>query len=198
MPRFIDRLLAAKRWKTESFDLPATLFESAARLQARDALIRQDLHSVTVLAIDNVAQYYFQHHTCRDGRMDGPEQFPQLAPPFPSAFYEYTLNPRCTTSCSPRPSGHCRAPSIRSAFSCRAWTPGASAICSRIGAKSSRSIVATFPRSGSCSSRSSQGTRTTVKFVVHARSCFLLWEKTVRRPVGCAAAFGESRMSSTI
>ncbi|HZT28779.1 MAG TPA: hypothetical protein VE999_13635 [Gemmataceae bacterium] len=93
MPRFIDRLLAAKRWKTESFDLPATLFESAARLQARDALIRQDLHSVTVLAIDNVAQYYFQHHTCRDGRMDGPEQFPQLAPPFPSAFYEYTLEP---------------------------------------------------------------------------------------------------------
>jgi hypothetical protein len=93
MPRFIDRLLAAKRWKTESFSLPAVMFESADQLLAREAIVRQDLRAATVLLIDNVAQYYFKHHTTRDGRMDGPEQFPQLAPPFPCAFYEYALEP---------------------------------------------------------------------------------------------------------
>lgn len=93
MPRFIDRLLAAKRWNTESFNLPPEMFERADLLRARDALVRADLRTATVLDIDNVAQYYFKHHTRTDGHMDGPEQFPQLAPPFPCAFYEYALEP---------------------------------------------------------------------------------------------------------
>ena len=92
MPRFIDRLLAAKKWKAESFSLPAWMFESNSVLEARHAEIRQHLRRSTVLVIDNVARYYFQHHTSPNG-MDGPEEFPQLAPPFPSAFYEYKLEP---------------------------------------------------------------------------------------------------------
>ena len=93
MPRFIDRLLAEKRWKTETFNLPPWLFENAEVLQKRTAGIREDLRRSTVLLIDNVAEYYFSHHTTPRGRMDGPEVFPQLAPPFPCAFYEYALKP---------------------------------------------------------------------------------------------------------
>jgi len=75
------------------FGFPAELFESANVLRARAEGLRQSLRAATILLIDNVAQYYFAHHTGRDGHMDGPEQFPQLAPPFPYAFYEYTLDP---------------------------------------------------------------------------------------------------------
>ena len=93
MPRFIDHLLAEKKWKHESFDLPPEIFENADELLSRNARLRQDFRTATVLSIDNVAQYYFKHHATKDGRMDGPEQFPQLAPPFPCAFYEYDLEP---------------------------------------------------------------------------------------------------------
>jgi hypothetical protein len=93
MPRFIDRLLAEKTWKTESFNLPAWMFEKNEVLQKRAAGIREDLRRSTVLVIDNVAEYYYSHHTSPHGRMDGPDQFPQLAPPFPCAFYEYALKP---------------------------------------------------------------------------------------------------------
>jgi len=46
-----------------------------------------------VVLIDNVAEYYYSHHVDAKRGPDGPEQFPQLAPPFPMAFYEYTLPP---------------------------------------------------------------------------------------------------------
>jgi len=92
MPRFIDRLLAEK-WKTESFNLPAWMFEKSEVLQKRAAGIREDLRRSTVLVIDNVAEYYYSNHTSPRGRMDGPDQFPQLAPPFPCAFFEYALKP---------------------------------------------------------------------------------------------------------
>jgi hypothetical protein len=93
MPRLIDRLLAATKWKAELFNLPLWMFESNAVLQERCAGLREDLRRSTVLVIDNVAKYYFQHHTNPKGRMDGPEEFPQLAPPFPCAFYEYKIEP---------------------------------------------------------------------------------------------------------
>ena len=92
MPRFIDRLLTQK-WVTETFDLPAWMFESREAIQTRAAGIREDLRRATVLLIDNVAEYYFSHHTTSRDKMDGPDQFPHLAPPFPCAFYEYTLKP---------------------------------------------------------------------------------------------------------
>ena len=91
MPRFIDHLLAAKKWRTELFGLPPEVFESAEELLDRKANLCQVLRMATVLAIDNVAHYYF--NTAKGERKDGPEQFPQLAPPFPCAFYEYDLEP---------------------------------------------------------------------------------------------------------
>ncbi|MCC6362989.1 MAG: hypothetical protein IT165_05660 [Bryobacterales bacterium] len=90
MPRLIDRLLAAEKWRTESFSLPQSAPNPFTKLAAG---IRADLGNATVLVIDNVAQYFFAHHSHSDGRLDGPEQFPHLAPPFPCAFYEYTLDP---------------------------------------------------------------------------------------------------------
>ena len=62
MPRLIDRLLAATKWKAELFNLPLWMFESNAVLQERCAGLREDLRRSTVLVIDNVAKYYFQHH----------------------------------------------------------------------------------------------------------------------------------------
>jgi hypothetical protein len=93
MPRFIDRLLAEPKWKTQSYGVPPWMFESDRALRQRHARLREDLQRSTVVVIDNVAKYYFQHHTTPEGKMDGPEQFPQLAPPFPLAFYEYSLEP---------------------------------------------------------------------------------------------------------
>jgi hypothetical protein len=62
-------------------------------LVKRVARTRRMLHGSNVVLIDNVAEYYYSHHVDAKRGPDGPEQFPQLAPPFPMAFYEYTLPP---------------------------------------------------------------------------------------------------------
>jgi hypothetical protein len=69
------------------------MFETDSVLRRRQSAIRAALHQSTVIVIDNVADYYFQHHTTSSGGMDGPAEFPQLAQPFPYAFYEYRLTP---------------------------------------------------------------------------------------------------------
>jgi hypothetical protein len=93
MPKLIDLLLAEKKWRTDSFRLPAGLAESEALLRARSDHMRSLLAKSTAFAIDNVAQYYFANRTGPHGRMDEPDTFPNLAPPFACAFYEYTLEP---------------------------------------------------------------------------------------------------------
>ncbi len=59
----------------------------------RVARTRRALNESNVVLIDNVAEYYFSHHIDAKRGPGGPEQFPQLAPPFPMAFYEYMLAP---------------------------------------------------------------------------------------------------------
>lgn len=96
MPRLIDCLLGTKEWQTHTFGLPAEVFEDEEIIRAQVDDLRQNLRKATVLVIDNVAQYYFAHHSRHDAggvHMDGPRRFPQLAPPFPCAFFEYTLEP---------------------------------------------------------------------------------------------------------
>ena len=93
MPRFIDRLLAEKTWHVNGMGLPPGMFADGEDLVQRAATTRRVLHESNVVLIDNVAEYYFSHHVDASRGPDGPEQFPQLAPPFPMAFYEYTLVP---------------------------------------------------------------------------------------------------------
>lgn len=93
MPRFIDRLLADEKWRTNWLDLPPWMFADEKVLAERAAITRGALRESSVVSVDNVAEYYFAHHVDAKRGPDGPEQFPQLAPPFPRAFYEYTLAP---------------------------------------------------------------------------------------------------------
>jgi len=93
MPRLIDDLLAAEKWHANRLDLPPWMLAGEKVLTERAAIIRGALHKSNVVLIDNVAEYYFSHHVDAKHGPDGPEQFPQLAPPFPMAFYEYALAP---------------------------------------------------------------------------------------------------------
>jgi len=93
MPRFIDHLLAEETWHGASMGLPLGMFASGEVLVERVAKTRRVLYESNVVLIDNVAEYYFSHHVDGKRGPDGPEQFPQLAPPFPMAFYEYKLLP---------------------------------------------------------------------------------------------------------
>ena len=93
MPRFIDHLLAEKKWHVNWMGLPPWMFAGGEDLVQRVVTTRRVLHESNVVLIDNVAEYYFSHHVNANRGPDGPEQFPQLAPPFPMAFYEYTLLP---------------------------------------------------------------------------------------------------------
>ena len=93
MPRFIDHLLAEKKWHVSGMGLPPWMIAGGEVLVKRVARTRRMLHGSNVVLIDNVAEYYYSHHVDAKRGPDGPEQFPQLAPPFPMAFYEYTLPP---------------------------------------------------------------------------------------------------------
>ena len=93
MPRFSDHLLAEKTWHVNWMGLPPWMFAGGEDLVQRVAKSRRVLHESNVVLIDNVAEYYFSHHVDANRGPDGPEQFPQLAPPFPMTFYEYTLLP---------------------------------------------------------------------------------------------------------
>lgn len=93
MPRFIDHLLAEKTWHVNSLGLPGPVFANGEELAKRVARTRLVLQESNVILIDNVAEYYYSHHVDAYRGPAGPEQFPQLAPPFPTAFYEYTLLP---------------------------------------------------------------------------------------------------------
>ena len=93
MPRFIDHLLAEKTWHVNWMGLPPWMFAGGEDLVQRVAKSRRVLHESNVVLIDNVAEYYFSHHVDANRGPDGPEQFPQLAPPFPMTFYEYKLLP---------------------------------------------------------------------------------------------------------
>ncbi|MCZ2154732.1 MAG: hypothetical protein LC114_12665 [Bryobacterales bacterium] len=93
MPRFIDHLLAEKTWHVNSMGLPGWMFAGGEEIVKRVAKTRHVLNESNVVLIDNVAEYYFSHHVDANRGPDGPEQFPQLAPPFPMTFYEYTLVP---------------------------------------------------------------------------------------------------------
>ena len=86
MVRLYDRLMV-ERWVVDSYGYPESLLADP-----RLASLRKDLNPATVVLIDNVAQYYFAHHTTPKGVMDPPETFPQLSPPFPCAFYEYNVD----------------------------------------------------------------------------------------------------------
>ena len=93
MPRFIDHLLAEKKWHGSWMGLPPSMFAGGELLVERVIKSRRMLQESTVVLIDNVADYYFSHHVDAKRGPSGPEQFPQLAPPFSMAFYEYTLLP---------------------------------------------------------------------------------------------------------
>jgi hypothetical protein len=93
MPRFIDHLLAEKTGHVNWMGLPPWMFAGGGDLVQPVVTTRRVLHESNVVLIDNVAEYYFSHHVNATRGPDGPEQFPRLAPPFPMAFYEYTLLP---------------------------------------------------------------------------------------------------------
>ena len=90
MPRFIDRLLAADKWRVLSAGLPRDCFDDAGIASQAQMKIRKDLASSVVFSIDNIAEYYFANHV-RAGGCDGPEAFPNIAQPYPRVFFEYRL-----------------------------------------------------------------------------------------------------------
>jgi hypothetical protein len=92
MPQFIDRLLAADRWRVISAGIPRDCFDDAKTAERAQMLLHKDLASSVVFSIDNIAEYYFANHL-RPGGCDGPEAFPNLAQPYPRAFFEYRLQP---------------------------------------------------------------------------------------------------------
>ena len=92
MPRLIDRLLAADKWRVISAGLPRECFDDGGTAGQAHMVIRKDLASSVVFSIDNIAEYYFVNHV-RAGGCDGPQAFPNLAQPYPRAFFEYRLQP---------------------------------------------------------------------------------------------------------
>jgi len=59
------------------------------RLDPELLRLRDQIHDAVLVVVDNVARFYFADSPQEDWRLD--QHFPNIAPPWPHAFYEYKV-----------------------------------------------------------------------------------------------------------